>query len=253
MNNVEASNKKPRCQHISKIGARCQADPQTGKDYCFFHDPEQKSKQAAARKQGGEVRSRNTEPKITLPPNLAAIPLQKPSDVYELLSQTVNNFRRGEMDLPAIKTITYLAAILLRALKTNIQPDVAELLADTINQFRCGQLELRAAKAIGNIASLMLNVLKLDAMQKRETAEAEATRAAEAIGRAQSTSSITSAPTEAPRYDNMDDTRADNTRAVTTPTVPVKPLEDHDLYPTAVTIATVNTATHQARDRKAHV
>src|SRR5262245_27681340 len=43
---MESSSKKPRCQFISKIGARCQADPQTGKDYCFFHDPDQKKKQA---------------------------------------------------------------------------------------------------------------------------------------------------------------------------------------------------------------
>src|SRR6266852_1440083 len=117
MNNVEAPHKKPRCQYISKIGSRCQADPQTGKAYCFFHDPGQKGKQAAARRQGGEARSRQTEPEITLPPNLSVMPLQKASDVVELLAQTVNHFRRGQIELRAAKTIGHLASLMLSALK----------------------------------------------------------------------------------------------------------------------------------------
>src|SRR6266849_3720832 len=125
MNNIETPNKKPRCQYISKIGSRCQADPQTGKAYCFFHDPGQKSKQAAARRQGGEARSRQTEPEITLPPNLPAIPLRKASDVFELLSQTVNHFRRGQMEMRAAKAIAYLASLLLRALKQDALEDQA--------------------------------------------------------------------------------------------------------------------------------
>src|SRR5713226_8303308 len=125
MNNAETPHKKPRCQYISKIGSRCQADPQTGKAYCFFHDPDQKSKQAAARRQGGEARSRQTEPEITLPPNLPAIPLRKASDVFELLSQTVNHFRRGQMDLRAAKTIAHLASLMLGAIKQAILEEQA--------------------------------------------------------------------------------------------------------------------------------
>src|SRR6266849_6756313 len=138
MNNIETPNKKPRCQYISKIGSRCQADPE-----------------------------------ITLPPNLSAIRLQKASDVFELLSQTVNHFRRGEMDMRAAKAIGYLASLLLRALKANTQPAVAELLADTINQFRCGQLELRAAKTIGHLASLMLGAVKQAILEEQATSAGE--------------------------------------------------------------------------------
>src|SRR5712691_7722304 len=234
MNNVETPNKKPRCQYISKIGARCQADPQTGKAYCFFHDPDQKGKQAAARRQGGEARSRQTEPEITLPPNLSAIRLQKASDVFELLSQTVNHFRRGQMDMRAAKTIAYLASLLLRALKANTQPSVAELLADTINQFRSGQVELRAAKTIGHLASLMLSALKQGALEEQATSAGEATRPAAAIRQAQA------APPETPRHDSIE--------AATTPIVPSKPLKDHELPQTVLGMATVATADHpQAR------
>src|SRR5260370_20313569 len=150
MNNVETPSKKPRCQYISKIGSRCQADPKTGKAHCFFHDPDQKSKQAAARRQGGEARSRQTEPEITLPPNLPAIRLQKASDVFELLSQTVNHFRRGQMDMRAAKAIAYLASLLLRALKENTQPTAAKLLADTTTQFRCGPIALRPSTSLAH-------------------------------------------------------------------------------------------------------
>src|SRR6266852_5472205 len=205
MNNVETPHKKPRCQYISKIGARCQADPQTGKAYCFFHDPDQKSKQA-------EARSRQTEPEITLPPNLPAIPLRKASDVFELLAQTVNHFRRGEMEMRAAKAIAYLASLLLRALKANTQPAVAELLADTINQFRRSEIELRAAKTIGHLASLMLSALKQDALEKQETGEAT--------------------PAERRRHDSIE--------AMLTPIIPTKPLDNHELHPAVISMATVN-------------
>src|SRR5713226_95791 len=234
MNNVEAPHKKPRCQYISKIGSRCQADPQTGKAHCFFHDPDQKSKQAAARRQGGEARSRQTEPEITLPPNLPVIRLQKASDVFELLSQTVNHFRRGEMDIRAAKAIAYLASLLLRALKANTQPSVAELLADTINQFRCGQVELRAAKTIGHLASLMLGAIKQAILEEQAASGGEATRPAGAIRQAQAVRP------EAPRHDSIE--------AATTPIVPSKPLKDHEPHPAVLGMTTVNPADHpQAR------
>ena len=99
MTHPETSTKKPRCHHISKIGARCHADVQTGKSYCFFHDPDQKSKQAQARKEGGEARSREADA-ITMPPGLPVLSLETPSDVGKLLAETVNQFRRREIDPP---------------------------------------------------------------------------------------------------------------------------------------------------------
>src|SRR5260370_7857801 len=116
MKNAEVSIKKPRCQHISKIGARCHADVQTGKPYCFFHDPGQKEKQAQARKEGGEARSREAD-KITMPPDLPILPLLTALDVAKLLAETINLFRRREIDLRAAKAISNMACLLLRSLK----------------------------------------------------------------------------------------------------------------------------------------
>lgn len=116
MKNAEVNAKNPRCQYISKIGSRCHADVQTGKSYCFFHDPGQKDKQAQARKQGGEARSHEID-KITMPPDLPVIPLVTPFDVARLLAETINQFRRKEIDLRAAKAISNMASLLLRSLK----------------------------------------------------------------------------------------------------------------------------------------
>jgi hypothetical protein len=115
MNIKDIFSNKPRCQHISKTGSRCGADPQTGKSYCFFHDPEQKEKQAQARKQGGEARSR--PPEIILPPDFERRPLQDLSQVHEFLEDIANYICRGEIDLRTGRTLTYVANTVLAVLK----------------------------------------------------------------------------------------------------------------------------------------
>jgi hypothetical protein len=237
MNNGEAPNKKPRCEHISKIGARCHADPQTGKDYCFFHDPEQKKKQAEARRQGGETRSRQTEPEITLPPNLPVIPLWRAADVYELLAQTVNHLRRGQMDLRATRNICYLASLLLRAMKQEAQP-VIDLVADTINQFRRGQIDLRTSKTIGNAAALMLTALKQEAAEQQGAIAGEATQSVAAIR------PTTAAHAQAPRHDSPEARTA--TTAATT-ILPANPPTPHAPHPAVTNTATINPTRPEAR------
>jgi hypothetical protein len=168
-----SSNKKTRCSYISKIGARCHADPEPGKSYCFFHDPEAKKKQTEARRQGGVARSPETEPRETeitkaaLPPDLPAIPLPKVSGAPELMLQIINRLRRGEMDTIAAKTIGYLTSLMLRALKENVS-QAADALAETINQFRSGEMDLSTAKAIGYLASILLRSLKEAALQEQQ-------------------------------------------------------------------------------------
>ncbi len=108
---------KPRCQHTSKNGSPCQADPQTGKPYCFFHDPEQQQKRATARKHGGKVRSGATEKKTFMPPNLSAKSLETPSDVAALLEETINQFRRGEIDIDTAKAVGQMANVMLSLMK----------------------------------------------------------------------------------------------------------------------------------------
>src|SRR5260370_10724400 len=104
------ANKKHRCSYISKIGSRCHADPEPGKSYCFFHDPEQKKKQAAALQQDGEARSPETE--ITPPPDLPPMPPQNVSYVTALIFETIDHIRSGEIALPTPQPICHLHTIL---------------------------------------------------------------------------------------------------------------------------------------------
>jgi hypothetical protein len=175
MNNGEAPRKKPRCQFISKIGSRCQADPQTGKDYCFFHDPDQKKKQAEARKQGGDARSRQAEPEIKLSPNLPAVRLEKAGDVHDLLALTVNHLRCGQIDVRVAQALAYLASLVLRALKAD-QSGIAHLLSDTINEVRRGETDLRTAKTIGHLTAIMLTALKQEAEEQAASTMANVVR-----------------------------------------------------------------------------
>ncbi|HTD23244.1 MAG TPA: hypothetical protein VK738_11350, partial [Terriglobales bacterium] len=111
----ELFNDKPRCQHFSEDGSRCKADPQTGKPYCFFHDPDQKQKQAAARKQGGQIRSR--PPEVILPPGYKPGPLKDLSQVHQLLEDIANYVCSGEMDLRTGRFLCHLGNSVLAVLK----------------------------------------------------------------------------------------------------------------------------------------
>jgi hypothetical protein len=128
------SNQQPRhCCHISLEGTPCKAHPRTGKQYCFFHDPASQEKRAAARRAGGVIRSHNAQPAQKLPANLPRKPLRKFSDIAELLEETVNHVRQGEMDLQSARTIGYLAYALVHTLNSSVRAEQAERKAASVN------------------------------------------------------------------------------------------------------------------------
>src|SRR6266849_6052369 len=123
-----------RCHHTSDEGTACNAPPQSGKDYCFFHDPAQKEKRAEANRNGGAMRGRREEAAPLLPPNLPPLSLKTPAAVAGLYEETINQVRQGQIDLRAANTIGYLATMLLTALETTAraerQKEEAEAKAD---------------------------------------------------------------------------------------------------------------------------
>lgn len=150
---------KTRCQYISKIGARCHADLPPGKEYCLLHDPEEKKKRAEARRQTSEVSAREMGADLLLDSKLPVLPLQKASDVVELLSETIDHVCSGMIDLRAARVIGNLASLLLRAFKDADQRPAAQL-AQAINQLRRGEISLLAAKTVGLLANPLLRALK---------------------------------------------------------------------------------------------
>ena len=107
------------CLHETKTGMQCKAKAHTGAEYCFFHDPSLSEERSAARKAGGVSRSQ----KVVLPSNTPAMPLQTASDVVALLGETINQVRRGELDLRVSNAIGYISGILLCAIEKSSYED----------------------------------------------------------------------------------------------------------------------------------
>ena len=103
-----------KCRFLKKNGSKCDADAQTGKSVCVFHDLEQSTTVERARRDGGIKRSR---PAAVLPPDTPDITLENASEVSALITDSINQLRRGQLDPRVAKGIGYLAGVLLRSLE----------------------------------------------------------------------------------------------------------------------------------------
>ena len=101
-----------KCRFIKSDRSGCRANARHGSIYCFFHDPDSAIAREAARKSGGRERSRKA---AVLPVNTPDLPLDSASDVTVLLTETINQVRRGEIDPRISNAVGYLAGILLKA------------------------------------------------------------------------------------------------------------------------------------------
>ena len=102
-----------KCQFRKKNSERCGADAQTGKSLCVFHDRDKASEGHRARRAGGIARSRAA----LLAPDTPDHPLGNPKQVSDLLADSVNRLRRGQLDPRVANTTGYLSSVLLRALE----------------------------------------------------------------------------------------------------------------------------------------
>jgi hypothetical protein len=101
-----------QCRHIKADRSRCRANARHGSTYCFFHDPDSAIEREIARKNGGRERSRSA---AVLPADTPNKSLNSASDVTVLLTETINQVRRGEIDPRISNAVGYLAGILLKA------------------------------------------------------------------------------------------------------------------------------------------
>lgn len=115
-----------RCCRRRADGQRCRANAQIGERYCFFHDPRQRRRVAAVQKAGGCARTL-----VTPPPSRVSEVLEKPrtvAQVVELLGETINQVRAGEMDTRTANAVGFLAMGLVNAIEKGIlEQRLAEL------------------------------------------------------------------------------------------------------------------------------
>ncbi|HYT90012.1 MAG TPA: hypothetical protein VEL76_15000 [Gemmataceae bacterium] len=113
------------CRATKQGGDPCRATALPGSDYCFFHAPNRAAERDAGRRAGGKERSKKA---VVLPENTADLPLTSVADVTTALATTVNQVRRGELDVKAANAVGYLCSVLLKALEeSTLEKELQEL------------------------------------------------------------------------------------------------------------------------------
>lgn len=97
-----------KCKYVNSKGHQCKANALHGSLFCFFHDPQKKMEQQAARHKGGK------QGKRAVLENAENIRITKPGDVIRLLNQTINQVRRGDLDHKVANSVAYLSNVLVK-------------------------------------------------------------------------------------------------------------------------------------------
>jgi hypothetical protein len=114
---------KQSCHGVTPDGSRCQAAALPDSDFCFFHDPSK----AAERREAHAVGGRQNRMK-TLGTAASDIKIKDCGDVVELLSDTINQVRKGLIDPRVANSVGYLANMTVRVLEQNeLEDRIAKL------------------------------------------------------------------------------------------------------------------------------
>lgn len=103
--------KKP-CQAKKADGSRCQAAALPGSDFCFFHDPLKAGERREAQALGGRQNKMKT-----LDNDAPDLDVKDCQDVVRLISETINQVRKGQIDPRVANAVGYLANVLIRAVE----------------------------------------------------------------------------------------------------------------------------------------
>ncbi len=110
-----------KCLYINpETQERCNSFALTERNYCFSHDPDNKEAKQKAVEKGGRAPKR-----VVL--NLPKVTIKTSADVINILEETINMVRSGEMPVsnPA-NTIGFLCSHLLKAIEMTSIADKLE-------------------------------------------------------------------------------------------------------------------------------
>jgi hypothetical protein len=105
---------KKLCKANKSDGSRCEVAALTDSEFCFFHDPSRAADRKAAQSLGGHGNRIRT-----LDPGVPDVRIQNSEDTVSLLSETINQVRKGVIDPRVANAVGYLANIALRAVDQN--------------------------------------------------------------------------------------------------------------------------------------
>jgi len=101
---------KTSCQAVKPDGSRCQAAALPGSGFCFFHDPALAAERRAAQSAGGSRIK-------TLAADAPDVKVADCRDVVALISETINQVRKGQVDPRVANAVGYLANVLIKAVE----------------------------------------------------------------------------------------------------------------------------------------
>jgi hypothetical protein len=104
------SSHRRRCRFTKADGSRCKARPLRKREFCFWHDPEETDARKAAGKLGGSRGRLRTPPIET-----SDVRADNAVRIVKLLSRTINQTLRGEIDPKVANAVGYLSGIIMRA------------------------------------------------------------------------------------------------------------------------------------------
>jgi hypothetical protein len=118
------TNSTKRCKALKVDGAsQCRAAALPKSEHCFFHEPAKAAERREAQASGG----RTNRPK-TLGAETPDAKIQDCRDALALISETISQVRRGQIDPRVANSIGFLASIAMRAFEQgNLENRIAKL------------------------------------------------------------------------------------------------------------------------------
>jgi hypothetical protein len=102
------------CSATKPDQSKCQAPALPGSEFCFFHDPSKAEKRREAQAQGGRQNRMKT-----LEDSAPDVKVKDSGDAIALISDTINQVRKGKIDPRVANSVGFLANILLKAVERN--------------------------------------------------------------------------------------------------------------------------------------
>lgn len=103
-----------KCKHTKEDGKSCGANAMRGNKYCFLHNPDiSQEKKTALCREGGQNRA------LTVKKPLKIMKIETSGDVRCLLADTINQVRRGKLDVRIANCIGVLSGHMIRAIETD--------------------------------------------------------------------------------------------------------------------------------------
>jgi hypothetical protein len=103
-----------QCAALKPDGSQCQAAALYESEFCFFHDPSRAAERHQAQALGGKQNRMKT-----LDSGAPNIECHNTEDIIALLTQTINQVRKGAIDPRIANSVGYLATITIKIFEHN--------------------------------------------------------------------------------------------------------------------------------------